>query len=298
MAASLPTSCPACGYTLQSNLQRELGVIRCPACGDRLPSPWLEGIQENDAKRMHAADSLEDRQAIERPIMSQWDEEPDQERESFPSELKIKLRGPGESLAVLALIIPLVVLYILLLGNIQTLTATYVIGFGAVFLTALLMTIDAASMGNVDLYGNRRVGAGTLFLGMILLWIVFYPIAFFRRRHFGRSNFGFMALVVAGIFVGGPFLADILFREGLLDDKPPACSSPEVVDRVDLIIRQGAGGFRVRSIRGHREIQYKSITRTRIGECVVETDAERIPITYSVTWLDRGTRLFHVQIHK
>jgi hypothetical protein len=296
MSESLPQLCPNCGQSLPTDLRLEQGVILCPGCGARLPIPDSDALQTGEAPKVQPAEPLEQAGAIreiDRPV---WDLGPELAREPISIERKINIRGPGEFLAVLALIVPLVVECVLFLGNIESETVGYVIGFAIVFLTAVLLAIDAAYLGVVDLKGNHRASPLALFFGVILLWIVFYPLCFFRRRHFGTSNFGVLALVVAAVFVAGPYLSELLFQQGVLGDKPPSCTNPEVISLLDDTIRKTPLGPQVMSIRDHREIDYDPVTKKRTGQCEVRTITDHMLITYSVTWIDRSKRYFQVQI--
>src|SRR3954465_1532363 len=128
--------------------------------------------------------------------MSTSDESPVECLEPAPS-----VRA-GIGLAALALLLPVLAGSVLFF--VTSAGVAFGISLGTVFLSALLLAIDARRLGNVDLDGRRRESATALFAGMIALWIVFYPLVFFRRRHFGGPNLGVVAILVALFFVAGP----------------------------------------------------------------------------------------------
>jgi hypothetical protein len=193
---------------------------------------------------------------------------------------------------VLALLLPLLAYCVVFLGNINSFETEVCLSFGTVFLTALLLAIDAAYLGSIDLQGTPRAGPGVIFAGVLLLWVVCYPVVFFRRRHFGRSNFGLLALLVAVVFVGAPFfIAGVGQGSG-----PPSCTSSEVISLVDDMIRKSPMGPSVISIRGHRELNYDQAAKIRTGQCVINTATGPIPVTYRVSWIDGRKRAFQVEI--
>jgi hypothetical protein len=208
--------------------------------------------------------------------------------------VKVRRTGHSETLAVAALILPLLGLGLMLAFRSDSWAVQMGLSCGTLFLTAVLLTIDAAMLGTTDLKGTRRASAGALFAGMILLWIVCYPVAYFRRRHFGRPNLGPLAILVALFFVAVPIVQDFL-RFGVLGG-PPSCTSSEVVSMVNDLIRKSAMGLTVQSISGHKEISYDAKNEVRKGECQVKTQTETIRVTYSVKMINRLNGTFQVII--
>src|SRR5262249_2534208 len=140
---------------------------------------------------------------------------------------------------------------------------------GTIVITAILLAIDAAAMGKIDLEGKPREGAVAVLVGVLLLWIVFYPASFFRRRHFGRPNLGILALVVVVIFAGGPVVGKLLDLGILPGGAPPSCTSPEVIRLLDETLRKSLAGPSIKSIHGHKEVQYDRANGLRKGQCLV-----------------------------
>jgi hypothetical protein len=161
----------------------------------------------------------------------------------------------------------------------------------AVVGSSLLMAIDAGRLGQTDLRGRQRESAGLLFLGMCLLWIVFYPLAFSQRRHFGGPALAIPALLVALFFAGSPFLRVLLVPPGL-----PDCDSREVVQLLDQVIRSTPVGSKAGAIDGHHEVSYEPVADRRQGRCVVHTGGGDIVVNYLVQWRDRDKGLFEVHI--
>src|SRR5262249_29015300 len=143
-----------------------------------------------------------------------------------PREIVRRRGGSGETLAVLALLLPLLAQGLALACRFDSRGIEVAVGWGTVGFTALVLAVGAAVLGSIDLQGTRRAGPGALFLGMILFWIVFYPLVFFRRRHFGRPNLGPWAILVAVFFVAVPFVQEFMLF-GVVGGGPPACTSRE-----------------------------------------------------------------------
>ena len=211
------------------------------------------------------------------------------------ADAKIRRSDHGETLAVLALLLPVVAIAVTFAWHFNSLGIELAIGWGTVGVTALLMAIDAAFLGRVDLGGTERAGPIALFFGMCFLWVLGYPVAFFRRRHFGRPNLGPLALVVAVCFVAAPFIQNFL-RFGVLGAGVPSCTSREVIDMVNDSIRDSPDGPSVQSISGHREVSHDPAKKTRKGQCVVKTRTETITVGYTVKIMDPTRGTFQVQV--
>ena len=67
----------------------------------------------------------------------------------------------------------------------------------------------------------------------------------------------------------------------------PSCTSPEVVQLLEQVIRGTPVGASAKSIDGHQELTYDRDADVRHGQCVVHTDAGDINVKYLVEWLDR-----------
>jgi hypothetical protein len=210
-------------------------------------------------------------------------------------EARIRPNEHGETLAVLALLLPLVAQGLILACHFDSVGVELALSWGTVLVTALVLAVDAGFLGTTDLRGTQRCSPGALFLGMLPLWIVFYPVAFFRRRHSGRPNLGPLALLVAGFFVAVPLLHDYA-RFGVAGDGVPTCTSREVTGMVDDIIRKSAVGPSVQTISGHREISHDPVNHIRKGQCLVKTRTETLTATYSVTMLNPGAGTFQVEV--
>ncbi len=195
----------------------------------------------------------------------------------------------GLGLVSVALILPIIS------GVMLCFVASFPVALGIstamVFTTAALVAIDASRLGKVDLKGRKRESAGLLFVGMLALWIVVYPLAFFRRSAFIAPNLGFVALLVAVFYVAAPFVASMLIPVRL-----PSCSSTEVVQLLEQVIRSTPVGAATKSIDGHRELSYDSTGNVRHGECVAHTDSGDIPVKFIVEWQDQKKGLFQVRL--
>jgi hypothetical protein len=174
--------------------------------------------------------------------------------------------------------------------------AEVALAYGAIFVTAILLTIDAALLGRIDMKGNLRAPAGALFLGMILLWIVFYPVVLFRRRLFGRSNFGLLAILVVLFFFGAPYAQNFFLFGITRGGEPPTCTSREVVAMVNDIVRHSEIGSAVVSVKEHREVRYDESVHTRLGQCLVQTEDEAILVAYKVQLVDLTKGTFQILV--
>ena len=211
-----------------------------------------------------------------------------QKKRSEPAEPRSSSHT-GVGLVAAALILPV------LAGTALFFVTSFALALGisaaTVIASAALVAMDARRLGNVDQTGRVRESAGLLFVGMVLLWIVVYPLAFFRRRHFGGPNLAIPAVVVAVFFAVGPVLYSVLVPPGL-----PSCTSPEVVQLLDQVIRGTPAGASAKTIDGHQELSYDRDVDVRHGQCVVHTDGGDIDVKYLVEWLDREKGQFAVRI--
>jgi hypothetical protein len=195
---------------------------------------------------------------------------------------------PGPVLVILALVIP--VLATAVLFFVTTWGVALAVSAGTVLITALLVAIDARRLGTTDPNGIPRESAALLFVGMCVLWIVFFPYAYFRRRHFTGPNLGVAAICVALASVLGP-VTRVAFLPPL-----PTCTSAEVVRVLDGLLRGMPIGQSIRSIDGYREIRFDREANCRYGQCVAHTTEQDIVVNYQVEWLDRKKRRFAVKI--
>ncbi|MSQ97412.1 MAG: PDZ domain-containing protein [Gemmataceae bacterium] len=303
MSATRSFPCPNCGCDLQIDARLVQGVLECASCGSHVSISPRDTSLEYEGEKDYPAESVQAGQAIS-PNPASWRREPIADAEPGFPDIKLKTGGPTEALAVAALLVPLVALCVLFLGTVDSVSGRVLLSWGAVFVSVLLLTIDAYCLGTIDQHGQQRASVGTLFVGMVLLWLVFYPLAFFRRRHFGRTNLGPLALLVVVIFVASPFAGKILDRPKLgvapfgkpaLEDEPPACDGADLKFLLEDMIKKGPLGPNVRSIGGYREVKHDRAAKLRRGRCVVQTDQHRITVTFEVSWIDVDRREFQVR---
>jgi hypothetical protein len=266
----------------------DLSDRRCQSCGAILP----------DEAADQPASALEVPQGSEH--IGEFELVPKYRGSALPveptwPEAKIHRGQHGETLAVFALLLPLVAQGVILACHVDSAGIAMALGYGTIAVTALVLAVDAALMGTTDLDGRQRSSPVALFFGMLLLWIICYPVVFFRRRHFGRPNLGPLALLVAGFFVGVPLLYNFA-RFGIAGGGVPTCTSREVIAMVDGIIRQSPVGPSVRSISDHRETSHDPALQIRKGQCLVKTQTETITATFSVKIVDRKNGTFQVDV--
>ncbi len=299
MQGSYHNSCPSCGNSIPAHLLTERGVVQCPNCGAEV-NTGSEAVQVGNQPLISpppppppaSQDQPSQDQAFQDTGLPAWPEE----SESGETPRKIDIKRPSETLAVLALIVPLVGTFLFLPGSLGSETIEIAVGFAIVLLTATLLSIDAAMLGRKDVDGKDRGNPGFLFLGMLLLWIVFYPLAYFRRTYFGRSNFGILAIFVALFFVASPFIGQMILFGDIFSGKPPACNSPEVVELLKDTLRNSPVGSQVKAITGHKEIRYDSIHNKRYGQCIVQLKNSRVPVKFTVSWVGKDKKFFQIQL--
>jgi hypothetical protein len=124
------------------------------------------------------------------------------------AQVRLTRGAPGEWLAGVALVLPFVYAGVTGLGYVTSLELSLALSIGTVGLTAILLSVDAASLRHADRSGGKGIGPGGLLVGMLLLWLIFYPLAYFQRSRFGRANFGWLALLAVVAFIGGPLVVD------------------------------------------------------------------------------------------
>jgi uncharacterized membrane protein YhaH (DUF805 family) len=197
--------------------------------------------------------------------------------------------SPGVGLACMALVVPVVAGVASLF--VTSFNVSLGIGVATVLVTSFILSVDASRLGRTDSTGRVAAGPVGLFIGMCLLWIVGFPLAFHRRSRFAKPNLTIPAVAVALCFAGGPFLYALLVPPDL-----PTCSSAEVVQLLDQLVRQSSRGRTVKSVDEFRELSFDRKRNERRGQCVAHTDAGDIEINYLVRWLDREMRQWEVRI--
>ncbi len=278
--------CPNCGREVRVDARLVEGVLACPGCDQYVTIPSRASLEANafSAKPLPPAFAALE---VEAPL-------PD---------IRLQPVNPGESLSIPALLMPVFTAGLLYFGRFESDSSPIVLTLGTIFGTILLLGVDAWRLGSVDAKGQPRSFGGVMFLGMLLLWTIFYPLAFFRRRHFGRPNLGPLAIVVALLFslaVGVEFAEDarnpihVILPER--DDLPPACDSPQVKRALEEILKKEDHNQQIQLITRHREIKIDEANKSRRGRATVELVQQRVTVSYDVTWLDRRRRTFQVRI--
>ncbi len=294
MAVERSFLCTNCGHELHVNVRILEGVLACPACDWRVTIPPSDGAARPDPQAITA-----------NPVP--WEPTANNDIEPPLPDIQLKPGTLGESLAVPALLLPLLTAGFIYFGKLDEKTAGQVLICGTVLVTAILLASDAWYLGAIDAQGKDR-GTGTpLFFGMLILWIVFFPMAFFRRRHFGRPNLGPLAIAVALLFTLSPFVGGFADKNrggwgpfGILvparDDLPPACDSPDVKVLLEDMIHKGPLAGQIRSIGRYREVKLDEVAKSRRGRCVVDTDLQKITVGFEVSWIDAERRAYQVRV--
>jgi len=196
--------------------------------------------------------------------------------------------GAGIGLAATAFVLP--ILAAIVLCFVASFWTALGISAATVVVTAIMLAIDAGRLVRSNPTKQNGESPGLLLLGMLGLWIVFYPFAFFRRRRFGGPNLAIPSILVALFFVLGP-VARLLWVPASL----PGCTSADVARILAEAMKQVPMGSRIISIDGHRELEYDSAADRRKGECVVHTETDDIIVVYTVAWRDRARGEFEVR---
>jgi hypothetical protein len=137
-------SCQQCGDVLNEMAR---GNCRCQSYGAALP----------DAAARPAAATVETPQQSEH--VAEFDLVPKHRDAALPLEptwpdITIRPSGPGETLAVLALLLPLAAQGLALACHFDSLGIGMALSWGTVVVTALLLAVDAAYLGTIDLKGT------------------------------------------------------------------------------------------------------------------------------------------------
>ena len=194
----------------------------------------------------------------------------------------------GIGLAIAALVLPVVAAIVLFF--VKSFWPALALSAATVIVTSILLAIDAHRLAGSDPTKQRGESPGLLLLGMLALWIVFYPFAFFRRKRFGGPNLVIPSILVALFFFLGPLAQSLYVPAGL-----PDCSSPEVMQALAQAMKQVPLGSPVKSIGGHHELTYDRKADRRAGECVVHTATGDVVVEYTVAWGDRAKGEFEVR---
>jgi hypothetical protein len=272
-------------------------LVDCPHCGKtmvrRAVCPYC-GYELNQSHSPVAAEEPDDiAESPDGPPGAATDNFADSPPSAPTPEMNVEPAGTsphrriGLGVATIALILPLIGAGILFVAPPDD---ALMISGPIVLVTSLLMAVDAYRLGRIDARGAERAGGVGLFFGMIVLWIVVYPFSFFRRSRIAGPNLTIPALVVAAIFMGS------LFYPLLRSPDLPTCTSREVVEVVDRVIRKSSLGPVTSSIDGHRELSFDKEKNVRRGQCVVHTRSNPIVLQYRITWADRDKGRFEVRV--
>lgn len=192
-------------------------------------------------------------------------------------------------LVYIALILPIISTLLLVITS--NYWAAVLIATGMVIATSILVMIDADRHGEIDQYGRQREGGLTLLIGMLLIWAIVFPYAFFRRRAFVSPNLGWVSVLVTIFAIAIPILRIATHTVTL-----PECTSAEVIETLEKAVRSTAIGHRLRSIEGHRELNFNESEGIRYGVCLVHLDTEEFTTKYNVRWRNRQRHEFEVRI--
>lgn len=197
---------------------------------------------------------------------------------------------PGDGLAVTALLLPLVAGVLepfLPSSNFSVL----LVSFAVVLSTAILLAADVRRLRQWDMVRGRSSSPELTFIGVLLLWIVFFPMAFFERRKFGGPNLGPASI---GSIIGSLLLPFVVLN--LQEPQLPACDDPEIMQLVDQLARSEFVGSHVDVSIAHREVLFDAENQVRHGTCVIRIDSKPISIPYRIMWKDSSQQMCVVNL--
>jgi flagellar biosynthesis/type III secretory pathway protein FliH len=84
------------------------------------------------------------------------------------------------------------------------------------------------------------------------------------------------------------------FEVQVLPTGLPSCTSSEVIDVLNRVIREMATRTKVTSVTGFREVSVDPKSSKRHGRCVAHTTAGDIEIKYTVQWRNEKAGQFEV----
>jgi hypothetical protein len=85
------------------------------------------------------------------------------------------------------------------------------------------------------------------------------------------------------------------FEVRITEPEVPSCTSPEVVQVLNQVIRKTAAGAQAKSIDGFREVSFDPKANTRQGRCVVHTNGGNIDFQYLIKWTKADEGRFEVK---
>jgi hypothetical protein len=88
----------------------------------------------------------------------------------------------------------------------------------------------------------------------------------------------------------------IFYQVLLLPDELPSCTSADVVQLLERVIRGTPLVAKAKNINHHREIRFDSKADRRFGECVATIDGKETVIKYVVEWIDRESARYQVRL--
>lgn len=195
---------------------------------------------------------------------------------------------PGWTLALVALIIPLI--GAVGLTVVETYAQGVTVGAIVVISSALLIFIDALQLGNEAANGKKQTAPIIMLIGMLLLWVAYYPLSFVRRSRITGPNLSLVSVLIAAIFLLGPIGFFYVVPSSL-----PTCDNADVKELLLQLVRGTPLGRAVTKIDGHREISFDAATPRRHCQCIVHTGNTQTPLKYVIEWQGQSRVQYYVK---
>lgn len=222
---------------------------------------------------------------------------------SFAQEPEVNIAtAPSLKYAVVLLIFPIAVGASFLFADRGDTARTVVrwLSYSLVPATAALGYLDMRRLLLEQVRAQREIGPAAspvaCYLGMLAVWIVFYPVYFVARRRVAPPNLLLPAFVSAATFV---FMA---YGYGASSNNLPRADSTIVVTTLKKAIESSPNYQMWKTelgpitIRNAVEVSYDTEAQRRIGRAEVVTRRGVEEVTYAVEWQGEGRRAIWVSV--
>ncbi len=202
---------------------------------------------------------------------------------------------PSEWIAIAMLVLPVVVGTITLFGSTLRIPQLHLglIGSGTIVATAVLGYFSirqlALRMDRSVTYHGAFSSPAYVYLALLFFWLVFFPAHFFVRRRMGGKN-----LIIPAFIATAAFCAPIL-EPLLVEAELPTVDDPQVTGLVKQSVEQHLG-VRPADLKNPVEVSFNDARQTRVGRCMLATKRGDEPVDYTITWQNRSTGMWQVQV--
>jgi hypothetical protein len=202
---------------------------------------------------------------------------------------------PSEAIPIVMLIVPVLAAGVMWFGSSLQLTESMValVSYASVMTTAVLGYFSIRQIALFAQRSKNHQGAlgspAYMYLATLALWLICFPLHFLARKRMGGSN-----LVVPGLISTGIFFAPT-FKPLFVDAELPRTDSTEVVNLVKQILERDPFMGPV-SVKKATEESFDANRQIRVGRCTVATKKGEEEFGFKVTWQNRQTGMWQVEL--